>query len=387
MQIIKSDRELRLFKHLIDIHDTIPVGTYEINFHPMEGYSLVEVEDFKHEGKIYGETQLMIPKIIERYQLSERNFGTILGGKKGMGKSMFARILSEKLRECGVPTILVNGCTPNLVEFLGSIEQPVLVVFDEFEKRFTFGDDEEDTQSQFLSLFDGYRSNHHFYLITINDYHRLSPFFIGRTGRFYYDIKFDGLTIEEISEVLLDNLDEGMVTDSLLGLLYRVGVNYDQLGAIVNELRLGESIESIFEYLNLGLDLSEVDFDFIVNFKNGLTYTGVTSLSPINPDGGFYVDTTMKLPNSDGSVSLIDYDFRVRFYRECVDFVRDSLVLDLTNVIWDEYNTPAGDAEDTSDKSEVSIIYSQHDDVVSITLRPSNESRKYLSGSVLGSMI
>lgn len=387
MQIIKSDRELRLFKHLIDIHDTIPVGTYEINFHPMEGYSLVEVEDFKHEGKIYGETQFMLPKIIERYQSSERNFGTILGGKKGMGKSMFARILSEKLRECGVPTILVKDCTPNLVDFLGSIEQPVLVVFDEFEKRFTFGGDDEDTQSQFLSLFDGYRSNRHFYLITINDYHRLSPFFIGRTGRFYYDIKFDGLTIDEISEVLMDNLDESEVTDSLLGLLYRVGVNYDQLGAIVNELKLGESIESIFEFLNLGLDLSAVEFDYVVNFNNGLTYTDTFMLSPINPSGRLYVETTMKLPASDGSVTLVDYDFRVRFSRDCVEYVRDSMVLDLTKVLWDEYNSPADDGEDTQVNSGVPIVYSHHTDVTSITFRPSNESRKRVSGGFLDSLV
>lgn len=120
--------------------------------------------------------------MLDRYNKIDGNFGTILGGRKGTGKSMTARIVSEKLMEQGIPTILVTENTPGLPRFLQSIEQPVLILIDEFEKIFHKGDkDAEDEQVQFLSLFDGLVNNHHFYLITINDYDKLNQYFIGRT--------------------------------------------------------------------------------------------------------------------------------------------------------------------------------------------------------------
>ena len=169
----------------------------------MSGYSLAKMKDFHHNGKVYGDHLQLVDKIISRYQMSDRNFGTILGGRKGTGKSMTARIISERLREIGLPTILVTANTPGLANFLQSIEQPVFILIDEFEKIFVC-DNETDQQSKFLSVFDGFHHNNHFYMITINDYTKLNEYFKGRTGRFYYDITFGKMTMSEINDYIED---------------------------------------------------------------------------------------------------------------------------------------------------------------------------------------
>ena len=126
MKIVNMGSTLRIFSDDLTVTDTIPVGTYQIQFDEMSGYSLAKMKDFQHNGKVYGDHLQLVDKIISRYQMSDRNFGTILGGRKGTGKSMTARIISERLREIGLPTILVTANTPGLANFLQSIEQPVL---------------------------------------------------------------------------------------------------------------------------------------------------------------------------------------------------------------------------------------------------------------------
>lgn len=109
--------------------------------------------------------------MLRRYESSEKNFGVILGGKKGTGKSMLARLVSEKLIEKGIPTIIIKEDSDGITDFINSIEQPVLILMDEFEKIFIKNDEypEDDTQVKFLNVFDGISNLKHFYMITIND--------------------------------------------------------------------------------------------------------------------------------------------------------------------------------------------------------------------------
>ena len=96
MKVVNTGSTLRIFPDDLTVTDTIPVGTYQIQFNEMMGYSLVKTNDFVHTGRVYGDHLNLVDKILSRYELAERNFGTILGGRKGTGKSMTARIISEK---------------------------------------------------------------------------------------------------------------------------------------------------------------------------------------------------------------------------------------------------------------------------------------------------
>lgn len=158
MKIVKIGSTLRIFNDDLQVLDQIPVGTYKVNFNPMSGYTLEKRQDFEEATKVYGEHEVIAERIITRYMSMERNFGTILGGRKGTGKSLTARLISTKLLALGIPTIIVDEDTDGIVDFLESIEQRVFVLFDEFEKVFDSGnDDREDRQPKILGTL---RWNH-----------------------------------------------------------------------------------------------------------------------------------------------------------------------------------------------------------------------------------
>ena len=246
--------------------------------------------------------------------MTDKNFGTILGGRKGTGKSMTARIISERLMELGLPTLLVTENTPGLSSFLQSIEQPVFILIDEFEKIFTY-DNENDEQSQFLSVFDGFHHNNHFYLITINDYKKLNEYFRGRTGRFYYDIKFGKMSVEEIDGYIRDCVDPEYVSDSLISLLYRLGTNYDQLGAIARELNLGESIENIIKYLNLGLiDNRRDHYEATFTFSTGVTTKRNFTIDLLYPNVTLHIDENFRTKEGEINFNLQPNRFKQLTY-------------------------------------------------------------------------
>ena len=367
MKVAQFGNTLRIFSDDLVVEDSIPVGTYTVEFSKMSGYFLVQSRNFETSDRIYGDHVSLVDKMIDRYTKTDRNFGAILGGRKGTGKSLSARILSEKLRNLGIPTILVTENTPGLPRFLQSIEQPVLILIDEFEKIFLY-DEENDDQSQFLSLFDGFTSNRHFYLITINDYKMLSPYFKGRTGRFYYDISFDRLSMQEIKEYVNDNVTEIEVTDRLIALLHRLNANYDQLRAIVQELNFGESIENILRYLNIGLNESNKQtFDMKMHFDSRVIISRVEKIDLIKPSLQVYVSTSRM---TDGKRS-INYDFAFRASEDAFVFEGENVSIDISKLEDVDDRNLGYTPDDSSD-----TIFGTFDDLESITLSPTSEQAK-----------
>ena len=275
MKVINfGDNTYRIFGDDLKVEGKLPAGTYDVLFSEMSGYSLVKRTDFETADKVYGPHKELVNQMLARYEQFDSNFGVILGGRKGTGKTMTARLLSEAFKAKDIPTIIISKATPGLPDFIQSIEQEVFILFDEFEKVFTSGRyDTKDLQSQFLPVFDGLSNTNHFYMITINDYNKLNDYFLGRTGRFYYNIKFDAIGKDEIAEILNDKLDESLKLDinRLSFILSIIDVNYDQLMSIIKELNLGSSIDYIFKYLNLDLSttLEGVTYDMKIFFENG----------------------------------------------------------------------------------------------------------------------
>ena len=81
------------------------------------------------------------------------DLGVILSGDKGIGKSLFSKMLGIKAKESGIPVILVDEYIPGIANFLDDIEQTVMVLFDEYDK--TFDEKKYNCQAEMLSLFDG----------------------------------------------------------------------------------------------------------------------------------------------------------------------------------------------------------------------------------------
>ena len=162
---------------------------------------------------MYGDAQRNSDRIINTYFDRTVNTGVILQGEKGSGKTMLAKLLSTKLREQGVITIMVNSpfCGESFNTFLSSITQPALIIFDEFEKVYN-----SESQDKLLTLFDGTHEGHKLFVVSLNDYSRLNSFMKNRPGRFYYSITYNGLEDSFVREYCEDNLNDKNMINSVV---------------------------------------------------------------------------------------------------------------------------------------------------------------------------
>jgi SpoVK/Ycf46/Vps4 family AAA+-type ATPase len=217
MKIVKTGDILRIFGDDLETFDKLPAATYKVEFHPMMGFYLKQVSDFKStEEKIYGSHSEKIQKVLRRFEKFNRSLGIILSGKKGMGKSMFVQLLAEQLVEKEVPVIMVTKAFPGIADFIEEIDQECLVIFDEFEKMFSGGrngygqqqqqNERVESQDNLLGLFDGTSQKKRMYAITVNELNRVNDYMLSRPGRFHYHIRFDYPSAAEIEEYLGDKV-------------------------------------------------------------------------------------------------------------------------------------------------------------------------------------
>lgn len=270
MNVIKADSRFKIYNEDLETFKYLPAGTYNISFNPMEGFSLVSRPNLEvKERKIYGNSPAKIEKIMKSYVASSRNFGVMLSGEKGVGKSMFVRLLSQRMVRQGLPVIIVTNAIPGIASFIGSIEQECAVIFDEFEKTFS---DENNEQDQLLSLFDGMDGGHKLFVVTFNEVGKVSQFMLNRPGRFHYHLTIGAPSSEEVAEYMKDNLKpeyHGYIREVVnLALIGRMP--YDYLRAIAFELNQGYTLKEAMADLNITRDANR--FDIEVLLSNGMVY-------------------------------------------------------------------------------------------------------------------
>lgn len=273
MNIVKTGDTLRIYGSEIETLGSIPAKTYSIGFSKMGGFFLIEHNDLSVKEKIYGKMNSKIDKIFNSYKISDRNFGIILSGKKGSGKSMFARAISEAgINQYGLPTILVDTYIPGIASFLESIEQEVIIIFDEFEKTFAKNDD-NNPQNDLLSLFDGTNSGKKMFIITCNNTRDLNEFLINRPGRFHYHFQMGYVDADAIREYLEDKLTVNKeVIDRIVNLSAFTGITYDYLRALVFDLNQGYDLKDTLNDLNIEID-TRGRFYLNVTMSDGNIYT------------------------------------------------------------------------------------------------------------------
>ncbi|SIO86975.1 AAA family ATPase [Nocardiopsis sp. JB363] len=252
--IVSSGGALRLYDDSVQTFDRLPVATYTIRFSKMTGYSLHETNPLSPgEEAVYGGHATRVGRIATGYAAMDRSLGVILSGDKGMGKSLMIRMLAEKMREeHELPTVLVQHSTPGLASFLDELGE-CLVVFDEFEKVFAPGDDDEAPQNQFLSLFDGLSTTKRLYVLSVNSLDRTSDYMLNRPGRFHYHMRFAYPGPETVAEYLRDQvpgITEAEVS-AVVEFSRKIDLNFDHLRAIAFELGLGEDFAAIIGDLNI----------------------------------------------------------------------------------------------------------------------------------------
>lgn len=274
MKAIKIGTKVEIYNDTVLTYDELPAKAYIIRFTKMSGFYLDEYTDIEvTEDRIYGEHMKKVEKVLRTYREFNRNLGVILSGRKGIGKSLFAKLLSIEAIRSGIPMIVVDRYIPGIAAYIEAIDQRVMVLFDEFDK--TFGDvrpseGEVEPQSALLGLFDGISQGKKLFVITCNDIRKLNDFIVNRPGRFHYHFRFDYPTAEEIRIYLADKLRKKYYREiePIVAFSRKVDLNYDCLRAIAFEINNGESFRSAIEDLNI-MNLSQECYNITIHFKNG----------------------------------------------------------------------------------------------------------------------
>ena len=283
MKAVNFGTEYIIYDESLKVYDQLPAQAYTIEFNQMSGFRLRKHTDIEiTEDKVYGVHNQKVDKVLKSFTHFERNLGVILSGDKGIGKSLFAKMLCAEAVSSGYPVIIVDKYYPGIATYIESIENEVVIMFDEFDK--TFGklkssDGEVDPQAQFLSLFDGFSSGKKLFVITCNNISGLNDYIINRPGRFHYHFRFEYPTDDEIRVYLKDKLSKEYYTEieKVVQFASRHPLNYDCLRSIAFELNLGEHFESAVRDLNI------INYGRLMTYKVTLTFTNHEPIV-VNPD-------------------------------------------------------------------------------------------------------
>jgi hypothetical protein len=173
----------------------------------------------------------------------------MLTGEKGSGKTLLAKLLAVTAADSGVPTIVINEpwCGEGFNSFMQMIEQPTVILFDEFEKVY-----DKDDQEKMLTLLDGVYPSKKLFVLTCNDKWRVDSHMRNRPGRIFYSLDFKGLEQDFIMEYCADNLDnvEHIASVCRVAAMFDQ-FNFDMLKALVEEMnRYKETASEAMRMLN-----------------------------------------------------------------------------------------------------------------------------------------
>lgn len=270
MNVVHAGSSYQIYGESLKTYSKLPIRSYEVCFSKMTGFYLTAHNDLVvNETKIYGSTPAKVDKVLKAFDITDRNFGVILSGRKGIGKSLFARLLANRAKDYELPLIIVSDYVPGIASFLSSIEQEVIVLFDEFEK--TFADQDNcNPQEELLPLFDGIDGGKKLFIVTCNEVHKLNSYLLNRPGRFHYHFVLGNPNSDEIKEYMTDKLlpEYHHIIKRLIGFSMNVDLTYDVLRAIAFEINMGYSFEETLMDLNISKE-GTPKYNIRVEFADG----------------------------------------------------------------------------------------------------------------------
>ncbi|KVP17104.1 AAA family ATPase [Burkholderia ubonensis] len=305
------------------IAPALPAGTYTVGFSPVGGYYVERIADFDLPPKLYGEVNAQARRIMDTFLNRPAGTGALLSGQKGAGKTMLTKRISQlAMAEHGVPTLVVNEdfVGDDFISFIGGIDQPAIVLFDEFEKVYS-----REKQTQLLTLFDGLYNSKKLFLLTCNDRHRIDVHMVNRPGRLYYALDFVGLSKAFVEEYCTDKLQN---LDNMRGVLsvaaFFNDFSFDMLQALVEEMnRYGETASQAMQMLNMRPQNEEGGNFEVKGYRNG---------HPILCDGQSH-DEVNRSPLSLNGLTVTFYQFDEGEVPEGGLSESESYTLDVNNLL------------------------------------------------------
>lgn len=231
--------------------EVMPPGVYRWDKNMAGWFLELTAHSFEFPYKIYGNHDHIIKRVQLAWEGFDGNLGILLNGLKGTGKTVSAQLIGNWAISKGLPVLVVSHPIP-LSLVLERINQPCMVIFDEFEKTHQ----EEEAQQGLLTALDGMARNAHkrLFVFTTNSI-VINDNFIDRPSRIRYCWEFSRLEDAIIEALLADLLDpelDSLKGDILAYLNTRKVLSIDVVKTVINEVNVfKEAPETFSEVMNL----------------------------------------------------------------------------------------------------------------------------------------
>jgi DNA polymerase III delta prime subunit len=256
---------------------------------------LQTTNEFAMPSKLYGNLKERTARVMSTFHTRPKSTGILLTGDKGSGKTLLAKNVSVELLKQGVSTIVINEafCGPKFNDFIANINEPAVVIFDEFEKVY-----DEEEQQALLTLFDGTVETKKLFILTTNST-KIDTHLINRPGRMYYQFNYAGLDEDFVREYAMDTLhNKERIEDLLIVVNMFATFTFDMLMALIEEMnRYNETPRQALEYLNIDIMSENVTYSVKVLFEGKLVndnvYPYILDTNPIfeeETDGPYVIE-------------------------------------------------------------------------------------------------
>jgi hypothetical protein len=231
----------------------LPKGVYKFQVDVYENPFLSRVQDeFYFPYKVYGVETGFIDRVVTSWGKTNGNFGVILNGLKGTGKTVTAELIANRLE---LPVIIVSFHHKSLISFLNDIQQDVIIFIDEFEKIYN------GWENKLLTVMDGALKTKHrlFFLLTTNEL-RVDRNLLQRPSRVRYVKTFSDLTLPVIMEVVNDKLTHKHLYDVTVKFISELPIiTMDLIKSIVEEVNIhNEDPANFRDVFNIHSDREEL---------------------------------------------------------------------------------------------------------------------------------
>jgi ATPase family associated with various cellular activities (AAA) len=230
--------------------EKLPPGLY-VYKPTLSGWYLERTADrFIFSGKIYGNHDPILNRVQTAWTGLGGNLGVLLNGLKGTGKTVTAQLIANWAVSQGLPVLQVSAPVP-LQGILAAVQQPMMVIFDEFEKTH-----DKEEQQNLLSALDGISRNgfQRLFVFTTNN-RWIDTNFVDRPSRIRYCWEFtrlDEATILMLMDDILDPTLAHLRTEILQYLISREVLSIDVVKTVLQETNLFKESPLCFnEVLNL----------------------------------------------------------------------------------------------------------------------------------------
>lgn len=188
-------------------------------------------DDFAFPYKIYGLETTLINRVLKYYNnTTAGNLGVLLNGLKGTGKTVTAKILSNKLDQ---PVVIISTGYDGAEDYINSIPQNLTIFVDEYEKIY-------EKSSEFLTIMDGAMNSiyRRVFLLTTNTLN-IDSNLLDRPSRIRYTQTFSNLYPEVVEEIVDDMLLYPEFKEDCIQYISTIEIiTVDIVKAIINEINI-----------------------------------------------------------------------------------------------------------------------------------------------------